>query len=156
MINYEIVSLPEKILLGIGLKSGNSDPQLGEKIGTLWNSLFNDEIYLKIKNKKSEYPICLYSDYDVTNSVDASQFKYDVTIGYDITKNENSEYIAKTIPAGNYAKFMVKGNMSTAVSSAWQEIWATPLNRSYTGDFEEYLNQSMEEAEVAIYIALKD
>lgn len=51
---------------------------------------------------------------------------------------------------------MVKGNMITAVASAWQEIWATPLNRSYTGDFEEYLNESMEEAEVAIYIALKD
>lgn len=155
-MKYEVISLPEKTLVGIGTKSGNSDPQLGEKIGTLWNQFFNEEIYSKIKNKENNYPICLYSDYDMAGSLDVTQFKYDVTIGYDVIKNENFDYIIKKIPAGNYAKFMVKGNMHTAVASAWQEIWSTPLDRSYTGDFEEYLNESMEEAEVAIYIALKD
>lgn len=156
MMKYEIISLPEKTLVGIGLKTSNSDPQIDEKIGTLWNQFFNDELYLKIKNKKNDYPICLYSDYDTAGSLDVIQFKYDVTIGYDVTKNENIDYTMKKIPAGNYAKFMVKGNIHTAVASAWQEIWSTPLNRSYIGDFEEYLNESMEEAEVAIYIALKD
>lgn len=52
IMKYEVISLPEKTLVGIGLKSSNSDPQLGEKIGALWNQFFNDELYLKIKNKK--------------------------------------------------------------------------------------------------------
>lgn len=156
-MNYEIVSLSEKTLVGLGLHSNNSDPHLGEKIGGLWNQFFNDKVYTKIKNKQSDYPICLYSDYDSSSiGSDSSQFSYDVTVGYDVSKNDNPEYIVKTIPAGSYAKFMIKGNMVTAVSEAWQEIWTMPLNRSYTGDFEEYLNESMEEAEVAIYIALKD
>ena len=30
--------------------------------------------------------------------------------------------------------------MLEAVASSWEEIWATPLERTYTGDFEEYLS----------------
>lgn len=87
---------------------------------------------------------------------DSNQFNYDVTVGYDVSKNENPEFIVKTIPAGKYAKFMIKGHMINAVVDAWNKIWTLSLNRSFTGDFEEYLNESMDEAEVAIYIALKE
>lgn len=156
MMNYEIVALSEKTLVGLNLASSNADPQLSEKIGNIWNQFFNEKVYEKIKNKKIDYPICLYSDYDTMNMTEVNQFNYDVTVGYDVNKNDNPEYSVKTIPAGNYARFMIKGNIVSSVSAAWQEIWTMPLNRSYTGDFEEYLNESMDEAEIAIYIALKD
>jgi len=35
------------------------------------------------------------------------------------------------------------------------EIWKMDLKRSFTGDFEEYLNCDWENADIEIYIALK-
>lgn len=60
----------------------------------------------------------------------------------------------KTIPAGRYAKFSVHGHMEKAVANAWKEIWQINLDRSYTGDFEEYLNDDFEHCDIDIYIAL--
>ncbi len=45
--------------------------------------------------------------------------------------------------------------METAVAKAWDEIWKIDLDRSFTGDFEEYLNSDFENADIDIYIALK-
>ncbi len=42
-----------------------------------------------------------------------------------------------------------------AVAEAWQTIWGMDLDRSFTGDFEEYLNSDWENADIDIYIALK-
>ena len=61
----------------------------------------------------------------------------------------------KIIPAGKYAKFSICGNMVTAVAEAWQQIWDMDLDRSFTGDFEEYKNSEVENAEIDIYVALK-
>ena len=45
--------------------------------------------------------------------------------------------------------------METAVAKAWSEIWSMSLDRSFTGDFEEYLNSDFENCNCDIYIALK-
>jgi predicted transcriptional regulator YdeE len=45
--------------------------------------------------------------------------------------------------------------MEKAVAEAWEEIWKMDLERSFTGDFEEYLNSDWENADIDIYIALK-
>ena len=45
--------------------------------------------------------------------------------------------------------------MERAVAEAWGEIWKMDLNRSFTGDFEEYLNSDFDNADIDIYIALK-
>ncbi len=45
--------------------------------------------------------------------------------------------------------------METAVAKAWDKIWKMDLDRSFTGDFEEYLNSDFENADIDIYIALK-
>ena len=59
------------------------------------------------------------------------------------------------IPAGKYAKFIVKGNMHEAVGKFWQELWEMDLERSYGSDFEEYQNSDMEYAEIHMYIGIK-
>lgn len=59
------------------------------------------------------------------------------------------------IPAGKCAKFVVRGNMVTAVQESWQEIWSMELERSFVCDFEEYQNADPEDAEIHIYIGLK-
>lgn len=146
-MNYEIVNLDEKIVVGVGAETGNNDPKLGETIGKLWEKLYFGGVNSTIKNKVNEFAIGLYSDYN--------EDKYFVTAGNEVSKAENSELTVKTIPAGKYAKFFVEGNMEKAVAEAWNEIWKTNLDRSYTGDFEEYLNSDFENCKINIYIAVK-
>lgn len=146
-MKYEIVNLEEKTLVGVSERTGNSDPRMGEVIGGLWGRLYEDGVIATIKNKLNDHAIGLYSDY--------AGDQYCVTVGVEVSQAENEELTVKTIPAGKYARFSVIGNMVTAVAEAWSKIWSMNLDRSYTGDFEEYLNSDMDNAKIDIYIALK-
>lgn len=146
-MNYEIINLKEKVIVGVSTTTSNQDPKMGEKIGNLWVTLYQEGISAKINNRVNEYAIGLYSDY--------TENGYVVTAGCEVAKAENDDLITKIIPAGRYAKFSVHGHMEKAVAQAWGEIWSIDLDRSFTGDFEEYLNSDFENADIDIYIALK-
>lgn len=146
-MKYEVVNLEEKIIAGISAETSNNSPKMTEVIGNLWTELYQGGISQSIKNKVNSYAIGLYSDYSGDN--------YTVTAGNEVSKAENGELTVKVISAGRYAKFSVHGNMVTAVAEAWSEIWKMNLDRSFTGDFEEYLNSDNENADIDIYIALK-
>ncbi|KGK92043.1 transcriptional regulator [Desulfosporosinus sp. HMP52] len=146
-MNYEIVNLAQKTIIGVSAITSNTDPKMGAVIGGLWEKLYQGGVNASIKNKLNEYAIGLYSDY--------SDDQYCVTAGNEVSKPENDELTVKIIPAGRYAKFSVHGHMEKAVAEAWSQIWKMDLNRSFTGDFEEYLNSNWENADIDIYIALK-
>ena len=59
------------------------------------------------------------------------------------------------LPAGKYAKFIVRGNMVTAVGEFWQKLWEMKLDRTYVFDFEEYQNADPENCEIHIYIGIR-
>lgn len=145
-MDYEIVTLEEKIIAGVTARTSNDAPDMGQVIGKLWES-FMGKHWNATKNKTNAYSIGLYSDYDETS--------YDVTIGCEVAKFENPELSSKIIPAGKYAKFSIHGDVVTAVQESWDEIWKMPLDRSYAADFEEYLNNDNGIADINIYIALK-
>ena len=143
-MNYEIVELKEKTIVGFTARTSNEDPQMGAIIGDLWKQLYTPENTEKIQNRVNAYAIGLYSDYDKEG--------YQVTAGFEVSDAESRNGFAiKTIPAGRYAKFSVHGDMIEAVANSWKEIWETPLDRTFTGDFEEYLSQE----DIDIYIAIK-
>lgn len=146
-MNYEIVTLAEKIVVGVSATMGNSDPNMGKTIGGLWEKLYQGGVNAAIKNKVNKYAIGLYSDY--------AGDSYCVTAGNQVSKAENPELAVKIIPAGRYAKFSIHGHMERAVGEAWGQIWQTELPRSFTGDFEEYLSDDVENCDIDIYIALK-
>ena len=146
-MNYEIVNLDPKIMVGVSAITSNNDPKMGEVIGGLWEKLYQGGVNVKIRNKVNEHAIGLYSDY--------LNDQYCVTVGNEVSESENDEMTVKRIPAGRYAKFSVHGDMEKAVAEAWGEIWKMDLDRSFTGDFEEYLNSDWENADIDIYIALK-
>lgn len=145
-MNYEIVNLEEKIVVGVSATTGNSDPNMGKIIGGLWEELYQGGVDSWIKNKVNEYAIGLYSDY--------KDGKYLVTAGNEVSKVENEELTVKRIPAGKYAKFSIEGHMERAVVEAWDKIWKMDLDRNYKADFEEYLNADFENAKIDIYISL--
>ena len=143
-MNYEIVELKEKTIVGFAARTGNEDPQMGAIIGGLWKQLYTPENTEKIQNRVNAYAIGLYSDYDKEG--------YQVTAGFEVSDAQSGNgFTVKTIPAGRYAKFSVHGDMIEAVANSWKEIWETPLDRTFTGDFEEYLSQE----DIDIYIAIK-
>ena len=143
-MNYEIVELKEKTIVGFAARTSNEDPQMGDIIGGLWKQLYTPENTEKIQNRVNSYAIGLYSNYDKEG--------YQVTAGFEVSDAESGNgFTVKTIPAGRYAKFSVHGDMIEAVANSWKEIWETPLDRTFTGDFEEYLSQE----DIDIYIAIK-
>lgn len=146
-MNYEIVNLEEKIIVGVSAITSNDDPKMGQVIGNLWGKLYEGGINEIIKNKVNEYAIGLYSDYEDN--------KYCVTVGNEVSSVENEELIVKKIPAGKYAKFSIEGHMQKAVAEAWNKIWQMDLDRSYKADFEEYLNADYDNAKINIYILVR-
>ena len=148
-MNYEIVSLEAKTIVGLTARTGNNDPDCQKIIGGLWQSFMEKGVSESLKNKTNAYCVGLYSDYDF------SGMKYDVTVGAEVSENGNPELSAKAIPAGKYAKFHVQGDVVKDVSRAWEEIWSMPLERTFSADFEEYISNENGVAEIDIYIALK-
>lgn len=146
-MTYEIVELKEKKVVGVSANTCNEDPHMGQIIGRLWEKLYQGGVHDAIQNKVNDYAIGLYSDY--------TEKGYCVTAGNEVSEVANEGLTVKVIPAGRYAKFSIHGHMEKAVAKAWGEIWQVDLDRSFTGDFEEYLNSDWEEADIDIYVALK-
>ncbi len=146
-MKYEIVTLAAKTVVGVGAVTGNGDPDRNTIISELWQKLYQGGVAAAINNKVNTYAIGLYSDY--------AGDRYTLTVGSEVAKAQNPGLAIKTIPAGRYAKFSVQGHMVHAVAQAWQEIWQTPLDKSFTGDFEEYQNNEIEQCNINIYVALQ-
>ena len=80
---------------------------------------------------------------------------YTVSICAEVN-DANQNYEVITIPSGKYAKFIVKGNVVTAVQEFWQKVWNMNLDRSFVCDFEEYqAGDDMDNMEIHMYISLK-
>ncbi len=151
-MNYEIVTLEEKLIAGISARTSNHDPNMGAVIGQLWNRFFCEGIYASIPQKANEKALGLYTDYakDETG-------EYTAVVACEVLSAADSDaFMTRKIPAGRYAKFVAKGDMRKAVADAWQEIWKLDLPRKFDCDFEEYQDDSMDNAEIHIYISLLD
>lgn len=153
-MQYEIVTLSEKTVVGLCARTSNQAPDMSAKIGGLWRCLFEDGVYAAIPNKSTQTTLGLYSDY-AGDEKDA----YDVTVGCEVSVAEHLPQgaICKTIPAGNYAKFIIHGDPVNAVMQFWTELWKMPLDRAFTADFEEYLPNDKDDGtcEIHIYLSLK-
>lgn len=154
-MEYEIVSLPEKVVVGIAARTNNSATDMGMVIGGLWKRFYGEGVYESILDKSDEKAIGLYTDYagDATDDYTAMVC---CVVG---KKPEDSPYEIRKIPAGRYAKFVIFCDMRTAVTAvakAWQEIWKIVLPRTFICDFEEYQNDDMEHTEIHLYIGLKE
>lgn len=151
-MKYELITLEEKMVAGIEARTNNTSPDMGMVIGGLWDRFYREGICENIPNKVNNKALGIYTDYAGNEKDD-----YTVCVAYEVTKGTDMPdgITLRTIPAGNYAKFIVKGDVQKAVGEFWQELWKMDLPRAYQYDFEEYQNDSMEESEIHIYISLK-
>lgn len=150
-MNYEIVHLNEKTVAGYCARTSNTAPDMGQVIGGLWNKFYSPDGQSTIPGKIGDKALGIYTDY-----ADAEKGEYTVMVACEVNGADVPErFSVRKIPAGTYAKFIVKGHMVTAVQQFWQELWQMKLNRSYVCDFEEYQNADFENAEIHIYIGLQ-
>lgn len=152
-MRYEYVELPAKTVVGLAARTNNHDPQMGQTVGGLWQQLWGG-LYEQIAQKTDNHTIGLYSDY--ADGVDGD---YTVTVGCAVSSaaQQPAGTVVKTIPAGRYLKMVVVGDQVEAVGKAWAEIWQLPLERTYTGDFEEYVSVDAEgQCEIHLYIAVRE
>ncbi len=149
-MDYEIVFLEEKNVVGFSARTNNSSPEMGAVIGGLWQRLYLPENFTKITNRENEKALGIYTDYSSDEYGD-----YTVMTAFEVKNDAGQvDFEFRKIPAGRYAKFVVKGNMLTAVQEFWQKLWHMELERSFICDFEEYQNADAENAEIHIYISL--
>ena len=104
-MKYEVITLEEKVVAGIEARTNNYSPDMGMVIGGLWNHFYQDGIYESIPNKVTQKALGIYTDYAGDEKDD-----YTVCVAYEVTKGAAmpSGIVLRTIPAGNYAKFIVR------------------------------------------------
>ena len=149
-MDYEIVELKETKIAGLTARTNNTAPDMGAVIGGLWQRFFSENGYAAIPGKVTGKTMGIYTDYAGDEHDD-----YTVMTGCAVEGDVPEDFEVRTLPAGKYAKFVVIGNMVTAVGEFWQKLWQLPLDRTYVFDFEEYQNADPDHCEVHIYIGIK-
>ena len=152
-MNYELVTLADKLVVGITNRTNNAAPDMGEKIGQLWQRFYSDGHVDKIAHRIDHVALGIYTDYASDEKGD-----YTVMVACQVTE-PSSRYETRVIKGGKYAKFVVKASQNqlvSKVSDAWTAIWQLRLPRLFAADFEAYQVADGEQAEVHIYISLKE
>jgi predicted transcriptional regulator YdeE len=143
-------------IIGISTRTTNKDNQSQQDLTNLWGQFYAQNIFNKIPNKVSDNVLSIYTDYksDFTD-------EYTTIIGVPVSTLDDipSELIGREFNAGNFEKFVAKGEMPNAVVNVWLDIWKRDkeLDRKYSYDFEVYgqKSQNGENSEVEIFIAKK-
>lgn len=151
-MDYEIVYLEDKIVVGLMASTSNTAPDMGEVIGGVWQQFYQTGFYNTLLNKKNDKALGIYTDYSGDEKGD-----YNILVASEVNKAEEvpDGAIVKTLSGGKFAKFVVKGHMHKVVNEFWQELWKMDLSRSFNYDFEEYQDCNIDDAEIHIYIGLK-
>ncbi len=149
-MGYKEVSVEELILTGVSVRTTNDNMKCVDDMGQLWGSFFSDNIMAKMKNIKGYDSYGLYFNYegDFTKP-------YSYLAGMEVSDN-NQETETITVPKGRYARFEKTGDMIKVVGELWQEIWQTPLKRTYKYDFEKYhYTEDNKNQLVEVYIGIE-
>lgn len=150
-MNYEIVTVPERRVVGIQTRTANNAADCAEKIGKLWGDFMCGDACQKLQTLGENAPV-----YGVYTNYNWEEMSYDVIAACE-SANCPEGFVEVVIPAGKYAKFSFRGDVRASTAEAWDAVWKTELPRALNVDFEEYTNcdENMQ-ADINIYIGLAD
>jgi predicted transcriptional regulator YdeE len=150
-MNYRTVSLPAFTVVGISARVSNDRPQ---EIGKLWQQFYAHGIAAKVPNKKSEIIYSVYIDYESDHTK-----PYTIVIGCEVNDPASlpAGLVSKTVPAAKYAVISANGKQPDSVIAAWQSVYSSDLARTYSGDFDLYVSQGPDPADldVNLYVAIR-
>lgn len=154
-MDYTIVELAERRIIGPVIRTSNNAPDCSEKIGGLWQSFMGEGMAESVPNAVTEPYMCygLYYDYSMEDG------SYAMMVGSESAQGDAPEHMEElVIPAGTYAKFTVHGDCVSTVVKAWEEIWAMEdltARRAWTVDFEAYPPAAdQNDTDIDLYIAI--
>ena len=155
-----IITIPEKKLVGLKLRTNNKDefdPQKA-KIMPLIQKYMEEDVANKIKHRKNPgVMICTYMDYESDENGEYTYF-----VGEEVEEFTPNSYAEVTIPKQKYCKFTTdKGQIPKVVIDSWIKIWQMTekdfgSKRNYIADFEIYDQRASDinNAELDIYIGI--
>ncbi|MDN3582688.1 GyrI-like domain-containing protein [Mucilaginibacter flavus] len=140
-------------LQGISVRTTNENGQAAKDIGELWGRFMADNVQEKIEDRITDSVYCIYTDYESDHTG-----PYTAVLGHPVSSMDNmpAGLIGVAVPASEYVRYIASGRLPDCVGEAWQEIWNTPLNRTYKADFDVWgpKAQNPENAEVDIYVGV--
>ena len=154
-MDYEIVTLEKKEVAGICARTNNMSPDMKAVIGALWHKFYGEGIYDAIPGKVSGKALGIYTEY-AGSETDDYTIMTGCEIAEEVTGDIPPQLTVKIIPAGKYAKFVVKGDLHEEIGKFWEELCQMDLKRAFTADFEEYQSSDDANMEIHVYISLKE
>ncbi|WP_462384688.1 zinc ribbon domain-containing protein [Intestinibacillus massiliensis] len=153
-MNYEVVTLDERTVVGIGTRTGNDAPDMMQKIGKVWQDFMGGGAVERIPGRTGDRCYGLYYNY----TWDDNSYDMLAAWGADGDAPLPEGFQRVTIPGGQYAKFSFRGDVTQDTGRFWGEVWQIELPRAYRIDFEEYICEDGDEAnaQINIYIGLAD
>jgi predicted transcriptional regulator YdeE len=141
----------KKFFIGLELRTNNEE--CSSSMPAHKERFFGENVPSKIPNKVNDNILALYTDYegDYTKP-------YSWILGCEVSSLDEipEGLVGKVIPESNYAVFATQGSFPQGLIAAWQAIWKSNLDRSYTSDFEVYRSgfDLQKNPQVKIYIAI--
>jgi predicted transcriptional regulator YdeE len=151
-MHHTIEHQKQKFFIGLELRTNNTE--CSYTMPAHKETFFKERIAEKIPNKVNGNILALYTDYegDYTKP-------YSWILGCEVSSLDNipEGLTGRVIPESNYAVFTTQGEFPQGLIAAWQAVWNSHLNRSYTSDFEVYRSDfdPQKNPEVALYIAVE-
>jgi predicted transcriptional regulator YdeE len=154
IVKTEILSQSQFYLTGISVRTTNANGQSQIDIGSLWTRFTTGNLIEQITNKLSADIYCVYTDYETDHTG-----PYTAVLGCKVSSLAGvpNGFTGITIPTEKYQVYYLEGQFPANIGAAWQQIWASDINRKYTADYDLYKAdpKSFEETEARIYLAIK-
>ncbi len=137
-MDYTIVELPERRVVGLGDKIAGTEDHGMEQIGKLWQRFMERGMMASVPGAVLDtYSMfCVYHDYESLQSMNC-----DMVLGCESAADAPEGMVSYTIPAGKFMKFAFSGDPKDACIEAWEKIWVMEeVHKVRTGkiDFETY------------------
>ena len=150
MMQYEVVNLDERMVVGDKTRTSNTDPACSDIIAALWETYMRSPLWQQFLQSGQNAPCYgLYTNYSEDGN------SYDAAVGCACVDHP-ADLTEIRIPAGKYAKFHFHGDVRAIPYNAWSEIWKMTLPRAFGVDFEAYTNFADGAADIDIYVGLTD
>jgi predicted transcriptional regulator YdeE len=150
----EIFSQNQFFLVGISVRTTNQNGQSAQDIGGLWTRFTTENLGQQISAKVSDDMYCVYTDYESDHTA-----RYTAILGCRVDSLDNipDGFTGITVPAGDYQVFYLAGEFPANIGAAWQEIWASDIDRKYASDYDWYKGdaKSFEETDARIYLGVR-
>jgi len=151
------ISLKSKKIIGLEIKISNQDGQAARDIPLLWEQFYKEGIKDRITNKLSETVYGLYTKYEGDHTQ-----PYSLIVGCEVNSIPIELPEGCTVyetEASSYASIPAVGNFPAGVIQAWEQVWNSDLERTFTNDLEVYDETfnpaSGNSSGVTLYIAIK-